>query len=337
MNRKPVRKWIFLAPVLTAALLTLQAQSVDLQYAPEDGASFEVVETVTHSQSHAGGQPVTDVRQRRSLVTVAAVPVPMPGEEVATADAPDEAVPDGTAFSNRVTIVSQRLTRNEDAIISPVHAALAGLELAYHLDANGKLLAIAGYEGFDAAMAARLPDKFASTLARLVDPGALRHRDEASYREVYGPFTEGSITPVASALSTTNQALPAGGSLPLFAVSGIEAASEGMIVVRRAFSSDAVALAAQFEGVDAAAILATQGEIAAMLPESCTSASISGSEEVRVQVSGALVEFRSHSLSYAWTDKAPAGQVPVTHQVTEKREFAATRRPSPDPEPVAGP
>ncbi|MCY4189123.1 MAG: hypothetical protein OXD30_11635 [Bryobacterales bacterium] len=322
MNRKPVRKWIFLTPALTAALLTLQAQSVDLQYAPADGAYFQVVETETHSRSDAGGQPVTDVRQRMSFVTVAAVPAPMPGEKP-TAAAPDAAVPAGTAFSNRVTITSQSLTRNGDAIISPVHAALAGLELVYHLDANGKLLAIAGYEGLDAAMAAKLPDKFAGTLAKLVNASALRHRDETGYQEVYGPFTEGSITPVANAVSAASQPLPAGGSLPLFAVSNIEATSEGMIVVRRAFSSDAAALAAQFEGVDAAAILATQGEITAMLPESCTSASISGSEEVLVQASGALVEFRSHSLSYAWTDKAPAGQVPVTHQVTERREFTA--------------
>ncbi len=334
MNRKPVRQWIFLTPVLTAALLTLQAQSVDLQYAPEDGAIFDVVETVTHSRSDAGGQPVTDVRRRRSLVTVAAVPAPMPGGEEPMAAA---AVPDGTAFSNRVTIVSQSLTRNGDAIISPVHAALAGLELVHHLDANGKLLAIAGYESLDAAMAAKLPDKFAGTLAKLVNAGALRHRDEAGYQEIYGPFTKGSITPVANAVSTASQPLPAGGSLPLFTVSNIEAASEGMIVVKRAFSSDAAALAAQFEGVDAAAILATQGEITAMLPESCASASISGSEEVLVQASGALVEFRSHSLSYAWTGKAPAGQVPVTHQVTEKREFTATRRPPPDPAPVPAP
>ena len=308
MNRKPIRQGLCLAFLLTAALLTLQAQSVDLKYAPEDGAMFDVVETSTHVTTEGEADPVTDVRQRTSRVTVAAV-----SEENSD-----------TAYSNDVTIVSQSLTRDDAAIVSPVHAALAGLELTYDLDANGKLLAIAGYDGLGAAIAASLPDKLANTLVKLVNSDALRHQDTASYKEIYGPFTEGSVTPVANEISAAGQSLPEEGSVPLYAVSTIETVGEDKIRVSRVFNSDAAALAGQFEGVDEASILAKKGTLEQTLPETYESASVSGSEQVLVQVSGALVESRTFSLTSEWTLKASDGNEAVTHKIVETRQFTAT-------------
>ena len=309
MNRKPIKQWLSLTFLLTGALLTLQAQSVDLQYAPQDGAMFDVVETVTQVTTVSGADPVTDVRERKSLVTVAA----------ASASSPDS-----TAYSNQVTIVSQVLTRDGDVIVSPVHAALGGLELTYHLDADGKLLAIAGHDGLGDAMAASLPDKLANTLVKLVNSDTLLYQDTASYEEVYGPFTEGSITPVANSVSAASQALPHGGSVPLYTVSTIETDGEDKIRVSRAFNSDAAALAEQFDGLDEAAILATKGTLEQTLPETYESASVSGSETVLVQTSGALVESRTFSLTSEWTLEAAAGETAVTHQIAEVREFTAT-------------
>ena len=109
MNRKPIKQWLSLTFLLTGALLRLQAQSVDLQYAPQDGAMFDVVETVTQVTTVSGADPVTDVRERKSLVTVAAVSTSNPDTATTTPALTVEAVPDSTAYSNQVTIVSQSL------------------------------------------------------------------------------------------------------------------------------------------------------------------------------------------------------------------------------------
>ena len=324
MNRKPIKQWLSLTFLLTGALLRLPAQSVDLQYAPQDGAMFDVVETVTQVTTVSGADPVTDVRERKSLVTVAAVSASSQDTATTTPGMTVEAVPDSTAYSNQVTIVSQSLTRDGDVIVSPVHAALGGLELTYHLDADGKLLAIAGHDGLGDAMAASLPDKLANTLVKLVNSDTLLYQDTASYEEVYGPFTEGSITPVADSVSAASQALPHGGSVPLYTVSTIETDGDDKIRVSRAFNSDAAALAEQFDGLDEAAILATKGTLEQTLPETYESASVSGSETVLVQTSGALVESRTFSLTSEWTLEAAAGETAVTHQIAEVREFTAT-------------
>ena len=330
MNRKPIQQWLSLAFLLTAPLLALQAQSVDLQYAPEDGAMFDVVETSTRVTTVGGADPVTDVRQRMSRVTVAAVAVPDPDTVTTTPGLTVDVVPDSTAYSNQVTIASQSLTRDDNVIVSPVHAALGGLELTYHLDAKGKLLQIEGYEGLGAAMAAKLPDKLASTLVKLVNSNTLLQQDTASYQEVYGPFTGGSVTPVANEVSAASHALAGGGSVPLYTVTTIETDAEDKIRVSRAFNSDAAALAQQFDGLDEAAILATKGTLEEMLPETYASATVSGSEEALVQVNGVLVESRTFSLTTEWTLQAAVGETPVTHQIADERKFTTTPVAVPD-------
>ena len=328
MKQRSFKQLLSLPLVLTATLLTLQAQSVELQYAPTDGAVFNVVETVTRVATPSEADPVTDVRQRESVVTIAAATAPDPNTSTTTPESTDETVPDSTAFSNSVLINSQSLKRNDDVVASPMHAALSGLDLTYHLDANGKLLEIAGYEKLGDSISAALPDKLAGTLLKLVNPDTLLHQDKASYEEVYGPFTTGSITPVANAVSAAIQALPYEGSVVLYTVETIESlATEGKVRVSRTFNTDAAALATQFDGLEEATILATQGTLTATLPTTYASASVSGSETVLVQVSGALVESRTYELDSEWTLQAPAGTTPATHRVKDTKQFTVTAVP----------
>ena len=337
MNRRFCKQWLSLPCLWAVTLLTVQAQPVSLQYAPQDGAVFNVVETVTRVTSATGSDPVTDVRRRESVVTVAAAAVPDPDTVITTPDDLTVAVvPDSTAFSNKVTISSQSLTRDNEVVASPLHAAVGGLELTYHLDASGKLLKIAGYEGIRAAMTARLPDKLAATLLKLVNHDTLRSQDRASYEEVHGPFTAGSVTPVVNQVSAASHALPSEGSVVLYAVSTIAALpDEGKIRLTRAFNSDAAALAAQFEGLEEATISAAKGMLAPMLPQTYASASVSGSEQVLVQTSGALVESRTLRLVAEWTLQAPAGTTPETHRVGETIKFTASAVEAP-PDPATG-
>ena len=329
MNRRSFKQWLSLPCLWTVALLTVQAQPVELEYAPDDGAVFNVVETVTRVTSVTGADPavdpVTDVRMRESVVTVAAAAVPDPDTVITTGGLTVDVVPDSTAFSNKVTIQAQSLTRNDNAVASPLHAALSGLELTYHLDDQGKLLEIAGYEGVRAAMTAKLPDKLAATLLKLVNHETLRHQDRASYEEVHGPFTEGSVTPVVNEVSAASHALPSEGSVVLYSVSTIAAVpDEDKIRLTRTFNSDAAALAMEFDGLEEATILEAQGMLASTLPDTYASATVSGSEEVLVQTGGALVESRTLMLVAEWTLQAPDGTTPEVHKVEETREFTAT-------------
>lgn len=329
MNRRSFKQWLSIPSLWTVALLTVQAQPVELQYAPQDGAVFDVVETVTRVTSATGTDPatdsVTDVRTRESVVTVAAATVPDPDTVITTPGLTVDVIPDSTAFSNKVTIQSQSLTRNGDVIASPLHAALSGLELTYHVDSQGNLLEIAGYDGLGDSMAAKLPDKLAATLLKLVNHDTLRQQDRASYEEVQGPFTGGSVTPVSNEVSAASHALPSEGSVVLYAVSTIEAvADEDKIRLTRTFNSDAAALAMQFDGLEEATILEAKGMLASALPETYASASVSGSEEVLVQTGGALVESRTLELVAEWTLQAPEGTAPEVHKVEETRQFTAS-------------
>ena len=343
MNRRSSKQWLSLPCLWALTLLTAQAQPVELEYAPQDGAVFNVVETVTRVTSVTGADPaidpVTDVRMRESVVTVAAAAVPDPETVITTPGLTVDVVPDSTAFSNKVTIQSQSLTRNDNAVASPLHAALSGLELTYHLDDQGNLLEIAGYEGVRDAMTAKLPDKLAATLLKLVNHETLRHQDRASYEEVHGPFTEGSVTPVVNEVSAAVHALPSEGSVVLYAVSTIESlADEGKIRITRAFNSDAAALAMQFNGLEEATILEAQGMLASTLPETYASATVSGSEQVLVQTSGALVESRTLELVAEWTLQAPEGTTPEMHKVEKTKQFTASAvEMPPDPTMVAQP
>ena len=331
MNTRSAKPWLSLPLVLTAALLTLQAQPVTLQYNPADGTIFNIVETVTRTTELSGSDSVTDVRERTSVVTAAPVPdtsgqvtTPDSNTQTTTPDSPVQSVPDSTAFSNKVGIESQSLTRNGETIASPMHAALSGLELTYHLDANGKLLEIAGYDELSKSVASNLPDKLSETLLKLVNHDTLLYQDKASYEEVYGPFTDGSVTPVVNAVSAAIHALPYEGSVVLYAVSTIAVASDGKINVTRTFNTDAAALATQFDGLEEATISAATGTLVSTLPSTYTSASVTGSEQVVVAATGALVESRTFSLASEWTLQAPAGTTAPTHRVEDTREFTAT-------------
>ena len=341
MNRRSFKQWLSLPCLWSVALLTVQAQSVEVGYSPQDGAVFNVVETVTRVTTPPGDDPVTvtDVRERESVVTVAAVAVPDPDTVITTPGLTVDVIPDSTAFSNKVTIESQSLTRNGAVVASPLHAVLSGLELTYHVDAQGNLLEIAGYGGVRDAVTAKLPDKLAATLLKLVNPETLRHQDRASYEEVYGPFTEGSVTPVDDEVSAAIHALPSEGSVVLFAVTDIASdPDEGTITLERKFNSDAAALAMQVDDLDEAAILEAQGMLSSMLPETYASASVSGFETVVIQTSGALVESRTLELVAEWTLQAPEGTTPDTHRVKDTKTFKATAvEMAPDPTMVAQP
>ena len=293
-------RWHLAGCLLTAGSLALQAQTVQIQYAPPPGTPIGVQETVTRVTTEAGGAPVTDVRVRQGAM----IPVPME-----------------TGYANGFLVASSTLSRNGNAIVSPVLASMTGLTLSYVTDPAGRLVDIRGYEQLSAAMSQLLPEKLATTLSSLLSVDLLKQRDMAAYNEVHGPYAGGSIQLGAEQISVAAHELPHGGTLPLFAVTSAGPGDDGTTVqIGRTFNSDANALAAQFESVTAEALT---GLTAAMtfpdLQEQYASATVSGSEQVVVQVNGALVSLRRKEMNYSVSRIMPAGgdAVPFELSVVE--------------------
>ncbi len=301
MNRRFVKRWLFFPCLLTGAFPTLQAQPISLEYSLTDGTAFDITEKVTQVTTATGADPVTDVRERKSRLTVK-------GTE--------------TGYANAVTVASQTLTRNGNAVVSPVHAAMAGLTLTYAVDPDGKLVEITGYDQLKDAMAAKLPEKLVGTLLKLLNYDTLRRQDSDSYNEIYGDYAGASIEIVADKASVASHALPYEGSVPLYAMSTTERISDDtMIGVSRTYNSDAAALAAQFETVTEESLMALSGTLMPVLPANHESVSVSGTETTQVHISGALVASRIVNLEYTFTLTAPPGGEAVPFAVSVTQEY----------------
>lgn len=304
MNRIFVTRWLNMPSLLAGALLTLQADPIALQYSPSPDAAFDIRERVTRVTTASGEDPVTDVRERNSRLVIA--------------------TPSDTSYANTVTIVSQTLMRNGNPIVSPVYAAMAGLTLTYELDLDGRLVEITGYEQLKDAMSAKLPEKLAGTLLKLLNYDSLRSKDRSSYNEVHDQYAGASIELVTDRASVASHALPYDGSVPLYAASTIEYTDDStMIRVTRTYNSDAAALAAQFETITEEDLTTLRGTLMQVLPENYESASVSGTEETLVHISGPLVHSRTVNLAYSFTLTPPAGAEPIPFAVTVTEEIAA--------------
>ncbi len=303
MNSRFVKRWLFLPCLLAGMLPKLQAQPIQLRYALSDGATFDVTEKVTRVTAAFGEDPVTDVAERISRLTVKQ---------------------SETGYANAVTIVSQTLTRNGNPVVSPIHAAMAGLPLTYTLDRDGRMVGIAGYDQLKDAMAEKLPDKLASTLLKLVSYDSLHSKDRNSYNEVYGEYAGASIEPVTDEASVKRHSLPYDGSVPLYAVSTVERADDNAAIrVKRTFNSDAATLAAQFEAITEEGLTALKGTLMPVLPENHESAAVSGTEETLVRINGPLVTSRTVNLEYSFTLTPPDGSQPIPFAVAVIKEFTA--------------
>ena len=199
---------------------------------------------------------------------------------------------------------------------------MAGLTLTYELDSAGRLVDITGYDQLTDAMSAKLPDKLASTLLKLLSYDSRRSKDRNSYNEVHGEYAGASVELVTNQPSLASHALPHEGSVPLYAVSTIERTDDNtMIRVTRTYNSDAAALAEQFESIAEVDLMALTGTPMSVLPENCESATVSGTEETLVHINGPLVSSRTVSLDYSFTLTPQAGDSPTSLSVSDTKEF----------------
>ena len=294
--------------VLIACSAALLGEPVSLVYAPPEGAAFDVVERVTRVTTAGESDAVTDVRERKYRVQI---------------------VRTETGFANTATVQELTLTRNDHQVASPVFASMQNLELTYELAADGSLVGISGYEKLPEAMSERLPEGLANTMIRLLNYDSLRHQDEMAHREVYGELPGATLEIGVARAAARDQALPRGGSVPLYIVESLpQPEMDAPLVLKRRFHSDAAMLAAEFEGVDEAALVAAAGLLTPKLPESHESASVTGGEQTVFDptgLPGLLVAERTENLEYSFALKNPdPNGMPVQHAVSETREFTVS-------------
>ena len=273
---------------------------IELGYTPTDGSQFVVTERLKRVTEFTDRQPVTDIRERKYGVVVKQT---------------------DTGFANTATVQSLKLTRNASEVASPVFSSMAGLDLTYTLDADGKLLGIAGYEHLPEAMRGRLPEALATSMIQLLNHESLRQQDELAYRQVYGDLPGSTLEVGIAHPSAAGHALPYGGWLPLYAVETLHQATDAkpLRLVRR-YNSDATALAEECAGIEAADLVAEAGSLQPLLPENHEGASVRGTETTFFDSSGLLIQDQTVSLTYTLALKQPEGD-PVTFMIYETREF----------------
>ena len=285
-----------------AAVASLGAETVTLTYSPAEGGLFVVTETVERVTVRGESDPVTDFRERISLVRVNRTEA---------------------GYSNEATILAVFLTKNGHPVSSPVHAAMPNLVLTQSLGSDGNLIEIGGYDNLADAMRESLPEPLAKTMIPLVNPEALQRQDESAYRRVYGGIPGSGFEPGAPQVSGGGHALPFGGSVPLFSVDILEVPEgegEAPRLTSR-FSTDAAALASEFEGIEESALRAACGA-ATSLRQGVVSASVQGSRETHLDFEGLLVSDQNATYEFALTLAQNSG-APVQLAISETHSFSA--------------
>ena len=288
----------------------LPAETVLLRYAPADGAQYLLTETTVRQTVAGDRHPVTDRHEQVSHVRVAR---------------------SDTGFANRVTIRSLTLARNGAAVASPVFAAMADLELVYALDIVGNLLRITGYERLPEAMARTLPEAMAQTLTPMLNTQSLAHEAKQAYGRVFGEIAGASYAIGVARGTAKMQALPYGGSTPVYVVDLLERRTErdGLLQLTRQCNSDPAELADQFATVSEADLIAAAEAMRPAMPAGYVGATVKGTVKTLLDPNGLLVSKQESRLEYELVLTQPSDQ-PVTFRIQETQSFTA------QPVPAAG-
>ncbi len=303
---KAVRlKGFLLFPSVAAVIIG--AEPVKVRYAPADGETFVVASTVTRTSTIGEKGPKTDVSKTKSRIV---------------AHRTDE------GFENAVTVLSARFEHEGHAIGSPLFTAMADLELTYRLDADGRLLAVTGYEKLADALKAKFPPAISQAMAPLLNYRSIRLRDEAEYRERYEEFIGKTFTPGAARASTKAYALPYGGTIPVYVITKVGSLKSygrrRRLELQQTYSSDAEMLAASRGTFDEGALPAAANNVTAALPGNYTTASVDGSGEIVIEPDTLFVVSRNSSTDIELEISQPV-KGPLRVSMREVREFTSER------------
>ncbi len=144
-------------------------------------------------------------------------------------------------------ILSNSLKRDGHTIASPMIDAMSGVELTYSIDAEGKVIEIAGYDGILENLKSKFPPQLMQSFGPLFNAESLRKSDMAEWRDRVEQFASRTVRIGEAWTAKENVPLAGGGSLvahsaTLFA-GWTECPGGPCLRVRFFFDSDAAKLA----------------------------------------------------------------------------------------------
>ena len=205
-----------------AALLS--AEEVTFRFAPPDGFTETVV--IRRARSVTRGATVqTDVSETRFRWT---------------------AHKKESGYSVERDILSNSLTRDGYTVASPMIDAMAGVNLTYSIDAEGKVTGIEGYDGILENLKSTFPPQLMQTFGPLFNAESLRKRDLAEWNDRVERFAGRTVRIGEAWTSKENVPLPGGGRVEVHTATlfaGLEECSGGpCLQVRFFYDSDAAKL-----------------------------------------------------------------------------------------------
>lgn len=177
----------------------------------------------------------------------------------------DERVAEKTAdgYTIRRTVLENTLERDGTPITSPMLGAMAGLELVYTIDSDGRATDIQGYDAILEKLKTTLPGPFVSQIASLFNKEGLRQRDIAQWNAELGEQAGSTVALGERRAERAEMTLPSGQKAPYYTLDIYDSwvdCGDGArcLKIRTLYHHDPVALA-ELGGDGAAAALEQAG------------------------------------------------------------------------------
>ncbi len=326
------------APVTTQSATT---PGVELSYGAAAGKTYNLLEKQSRSTVVAGlapntaaGQDQTGMaaqdadaeadtvsRERRSVLVV---------QPVETVGQPTE-----TGYANVVTVTTQVLNQNGEGVPSPVLRASSDLILIYNLDSVGNLTGITGYDELPNTVEGLFPESLGPTMRRMFSVDTMQMEDEARYRSTYMDLPGMTLQLNQPRIVVSMMDLPYGGQIPMYGIETLTMAESEppQHVLTCQYNSDPVALAANHETIDEAALRTAAGMMVATLPEDHATATATGMTTTMLDLEGIIIKSQMRSTDFVLGIRQMDGTV-AQHMITDTAEFEASEL---DPAPTTPP
>ena len=80
------------------------------------------------------------------------------------------------------------LQQNGTVIDNPIAKLLADITVTYHLDGDGRLLSVEGFDDLEERVIEQLPPAYAAQLGPMFDPDFLANKEESEWNSRIGSF-----------------------------------------------------------------------------------------------------------------------------------------------------
>lgn len=163
-------------------------------------------------------------------------------------------------------IVNNRMTRNGSEIQSPMNMLLSEVDVLFHIDAEGEVTKVDGFDKIPELFKERFPAPVFGAFAPMINIRSLENQQVDRWKERHRPFIGKNSKLGGHIIQADLVTLPRGGSLLVYSVYQLETRTQYQgreaLKVKLSFSSDASSLAEEL-GIESEALEASAGELSA--------------------------------------------------------------------------